>query len=152
MRLSVLNPGLILLLGDAALAARKYNLTMVTLVQHLLMVKGVRYGSLQHHGGHGRTRLCDLRLKTSRVWNELKKSPRHVVISDWNAEPMDILLIMYRDTGIVPWCSNSVVLNVKGRTYCHPKELLEEDMYTNEQVCEPTEGQREVITAQNDEE
>ncbi|KAL2678498.1 hypothetical protein Neosp_009244 [[Neocosmospora] mangrovei] len=77
-----------------------------------------------------------------------EKNPRHVVISDWNAEPMDILLIMYRDTGIVPWCSNSIVLNGRGRTYCHSKELLEKTMYTNEQVCEPTEGPLEVITAE----
>ncbi|RSM06683.1 hypothetical protein CEP52_005560 [Fusarium oligoseptatum] len=80
-----------------------------------------------------------------------EKNPKHVVISDWNAEPMDILLIMYRDTGIVPWCSNSIVLNGKGRTYCHSKELLEEAMYANEQACEPTEGELEVITAQDGE-
>ncbi|CAI6098433.1 unnamed protein product [Clonostachys chloroleuca] len=98
-----------------------------------------------------------------------EENPRHVVVSDWNAEPMDILLIMYRDTGIVPWCSNSIVLNGKGRTYCHTKELLEEvggagrntlgcvlqpkqSMYTNEQICEPTEGQLEVIAAEDGEE
>lgn len=97
-----------------------------------------------------------------------EKNPKHVVISDWNAEPMDILLIMYRDTGIVPWCSNSIVLNGRGRTYCHSKELLAEvgglgrnglgclpqprqAVYTNEQVCEPTEGPLEVITAEEGE-
>ncbi|KAK1624186.1 laccase TilA [Colletotrichum phormii] len=54
-----------------------------------------------------------------------EKHPKHVVISDWNAEPMDILLIMYWDTGIVPWCSNSIVLNGKGRTVCNPRELID---------------------------
>lgn len=50
--------------------------------------------------------------------------PRHIVISDWNAEPMDILLIQYRDTGFAPWCSNSLTLNDRGRTYCHNTSTL----------------------------
>lgn len=96
-------------------------------------------------------------------------NPRHIVISDWNAEPMDILLIMYRDTGIVPWCSNSIVMNGKGRTYCHSKELIEETggsgrnslgckvqpkqgLYANAQVCEPTNGELEVVAAADGEE
>ncbi|KAM0228425.1 hypothetical protein ACHAPO_010757 [Fusarium lateritium] len=96
-------------------------------------------------------------------------NPRHIVISDWNAEPMDILLIMYRDTGIVPWCSNSIVMNGKGRTYCHANEVIEETggpgrnslgcmvqakqgLYANSQVCEPTLGELEVITAADGEE
>ncbi|CAG7564386.1 unnamed protein product [Fusarium equiseti] len=96
-------------------------------------------------------------------------NPRHIVISDWNAEPMDILLIMYRDTGIVPWCSNSIVLNGKGRTYCHSKEVIEkvggpdrnslgckmqakQELYANPQICEPTDGEIEVIAANEGEE
>ncbi|GKU07420.1 unnamed protein product [Fusarium langsethiae] len=96
-------------------------------------------------------------------------NPRHIVISDWNAEPMDILLIMYRDTGIVPWCSNSIVMNGKGRTYCHSKEVIEETggpgrnslgckvqpkqgLYANTQVCEPTKGELEVVAAADGEE
>ncbi|KAF0644268.1 hypothetical protein FPSE5266_12191 [Fusarium pseudograminearum] len=96
-------------------------------------------------------------------------NPRHIVISDWNAEPMDILLIMYRDTGIVPWCSNSIVMNGKGRTYCHSRELIEETggsgrnllgckvqpkqgLYANAQVCEPTNGELEVVAAADGEE
>ncbi|CAF3501396.1 hypothetical protein SNK05_006234 [Fusarium graminearum] len=96
-------------------------------------------------------------------------NPRHIVISDWNAEPMDILLTMYRDTGIVPWCSNSIVMNGKGRTYCHSKELIEETggsgrnslgckvqpkqgLYANAQVCEPTNGELEVVAAADGEE
>jgi L-ascorbate oxidase len=96
-------------------------------------------------------------------------TPRHVVISDWNAEPMDILLIMYRDTGIVPWCSNSIVMNGKGRTYCHSKEMIDETggpgrnslgcmvqakqaLYANTQVCQPTMGELEVVAAVDGEE
>ncbi|KAM0196103.1 hypothetical protein ACHAPA_004746 [Fusarium lateritium] len=94
---------------------------------------------------------------------------RHIVISDWNAEPMDILLIMYRDAGIVPWCSNSIVLNGKGRTYCHPRELIEDvggpsrnslgcqlqkdqEMYSNQQTCQPTNAELEVVMAADGEE
>lgn len=98
-----------------------------------------------------------------------EKRPFHVVISDWNAEPMDILLIMYRDTGIVPWCSNSIVFNGKGRTYCHSEELLEsvggpgrnsldcltqpnQDKYANEQFCESTQAELEIIQAEDGQE
>ncbi|KAH0428988.1 conidial pigment biosynthesis oxidase arb2 brown2 [Colletotrichum camelliae] len=97
-----------------------------------------------------------------------EKNPHHVVISDWNAEPMDILLIMYRDTGVVPWCSNSIVLNGKGRTTCHSKELLEsvggpdrdslgclpqdrQVEFTNPQVCQETFADLEVFEAKPDE-
>ncbi|KAI9170589.1 Laccase abr2 [Paramyrothecium foliicola] len=96
-----------------------------------------------------------------------EKDPRHVVISDWNAEPMDTLLIMYRDTGVVPWCSNSIVLNGKGRTFCHSEELLEsvggpgrnslgcmmqpgQVEFTNVQTCEETFAELEVFEARND--
>ncbi|KAF3769412.1 hypothetical protein M406DRAFT_33703 [Cryphonectria parasitica EP155] len=91
-----------------------------------------------------------------------EKEPHHVVISDWNAEPMDILLIMYRDTGIVPWCSNSIVLNGKSRTFCHSPELLEsvggpgrdslgclsqpgQEEFTNQQTCDETFTDLEVV-------
>ncbi|KAM0288688.1 hypothetical protein ACHAO9_006746 [Fusarium lateritium] len=96
-------------------------------------------------------------------------NPRHIVISDWNTEPMDILLIMYRDAGIVPWCSNSIVLNGKGRTYCHPRELIEDvggpgrnslgcqlqkdqEIYSNQQNCQPTNADLEVVMATDGEE
>ncbi|KAF4920286.1 Laccase abr2 [Colletotrichum viniferum] len=98
-----------------------------------------------------------------------EKNPHHVVIGDWNAEPMDILLIMYRDTGVVPWCSNSIVLNGKGQTTCHSKELLEsvggpnrdslgclpqdrQAEYTNPQVCQETFADLEVFEAKPGEE
>ncbi|TDZ35287.1 Laccase abr2 [Colletotrichum spinosum] len=91
-------------------------------------------------------------------------NPHHVVISDWNAEPMDTLLIMYRDTGVVPWCSNSIVLNGKGRTVCHSEELLEsvggpdrdslgcilqpgQAEYSNLQTCKETFADLEVFEA-----
>lgn len=94
-----------------------------------------------------------------------EKKPHHIVISDWNAEPMDILLVMYRDTGIVPWCSNSIVLNGKSRTYCHPPAAIEavggpgrntlgclpqpnQDMFTNELFCEETFTPLEVVEAE----
>ncbi|KAH8846586.1 hypothetical protein MCOR01_000044 [Pyricularia oryzae] len=96
-------------------------------------------------------------------------NPRHVVISDWNAEPMDTLLIMYRDTGIVPWCSNSIVLNNKGRTFCHSAEEIEavggpgrnslgclmqdgQALYSNLPTCEETFADLEVFEAQPGEE
>ncbi|KAF4780932.1 laccase TilA [Colletotrichum scovillei] len=98
-----------------------------------------------------------------------EEHPKHVVISDWNAEPMDILLIMYRDTGIVPWCSNSIVLNGKGRTVCHPRELLDsvggpgrnslgclpqngQKEFANEQTCQPTFADLEIFEANSGEE
>ncbi|TEA16993.1 Laccase abr2 [Colletotrichum sidae] len=91
-------------------------------------------------------------------------NPHHVVISDWNAEPMDTLLIMYRDTGVVPWCSNSIVLNGKGRTVCHSEQLLEsvggpgrdslgcilqpgQAEYSNLQTCKETFADLEVFEA-----
>lgn len=94
-----------------------------------------------------------------------EEHPHHVVISDWNAEGMDILLMMYRDTGIVPWCSNSIVFNGRGRTYCHSQELLDsvggagrnslgcllqpkQHLYTNEQNCEPTDVDLEIFQAE----
>lgn len=99
----------------------------------------------------------------------VEASPFHVVISDWNAEPMDILLLMYRDTGLVPWCSNSVVLNGKSRTRCHSPEEIEasggpgrntlgclvqekQDLFANEQVCEETFTPLEVFEAREGQE
>ncbi|KXJ97247.1 laccase-1 [Microdochium bolleyi] len=98
-----------------------------------------------------------------------EQRPHHVVISDWNAEGMDILLMMYRDTGIVPWCSNSIVFNGRGRTYCHARELLEavggtgrdslgclpqpnQGLYANEQRCEETNTELEVFQAEEGQE
>ncbi|ORY67547.1 laccase TilA [Pseudomassariella vexata] len=91
-----------------------------------------------------------------------EKQPHHIIISDRNAEPMDI--VMYRDAGIVPWCSNSLVLNSKSRTYCHSKEVLEsvggpgrnslgclmqprQLEFSNELVCEETHTPLEVVQA-----
>lgn len=98
-----------------------------------------------------------------------EKNPHHIVISDWNAEPMDILLVMYRDTGIVPWCSNSIVLNGKSRTYCHSPEAIEavggpgrntlgcipqpnQEIFTNEQFCEETFAPLEVVQVEDGQE
>ncbi|PSR79595.1 laccase TilA [Coniella lustricola] len=98
-----------------------------------------------------------------------EKAPHHVIISDWNDEPMDILLIMYRDTGVVPWCSNSIVLNGKGRTFCHSRGLLDavggpgrdslgclfqpgQAEFTNERTCEETFADLEVIEGERGQE
>lgn len=53
-----------------------------------------------------------------------EESPHHVVVSDWNMEGMEILLMQYRDTGFPPWCSSSLVFNGRGRTYCHSEETI----------------------------
>lgn len=91
-----------------------------------------------------------------------EENPSHIIISDWNAEPMDILLVQFRDTGFPPWCSNSLVLNDKGRTYCHSPIAIEEAggpgrntlgciyespyyQYTNAIECEATEAPLEVV-------
>lgn len=97
-----------------------------------------------------------------RAMQAAERSPSHIVTSDWNAEPMDTLLIMYRDTGIVPWCSNSIVLNGKGRTYCHDAAVIEanggsgrnslgcvlqdgQELFTNALECEATVAPLEVV-------
>jgi L-ascorbate oxidase len=94
--------------------------------------------------------------------NEAESAPFHIVVSDWNAEPMDILLIQYRDTGVVPWCSNSLALNGRGRTFCHSKNVIQaaggpgrndlgcleqahESEFTNQRSCEATQGLLEVV-------
>lgn len=98
-----------------------------------------------------------------------EQAPHHLVVSDWNAEPMDTLLVMYRDTGIVPWCSNSVVLNGRGRTYCHAADAIaaaaagdggdspernalgcfagqpHQNVFANAQGCEATRAPLEVV-------
>lgn len=104
-----------------------------------------------------------------RAMKVAESEPHHVVISDWNAEPMDILLVMYRDTGIVPWCSNSIVLNGKSRTRCHSPQEIEasggpgrnslgclmqenQDVFANEQICEETFTPLEIIQAKDGQE
>ncbi|KAI0859390.1 laccase TilA [Xylaria cubensis] len=53
-----------------------------------------------------------------------EKSPRHLMVSDWNFVGMDILTIMFRDTGVQPACSASLVTNGKGRTICLSRDVL----------------------------
>ncbi|CZT17606.1 related to laccase precursor [Ramularia collo-cygni] len=97
-----------------------------------------------------------------------EENPHHIVTSDWNAEGMDILLIQYRDTGFAPWCSNSLTLNDRGRTYCHSTRDIKDAMgpdrnslgciyqvpgyeFTNPLECEPTQAPLEVVQQQKDE-
>ncbi|KAK1579931.1 LOW QUALITY PROTEIN: uncharacterized protein LY79DRAFT_592527 [Colletotrichum navitas] len=79
-----------------------------------------QYGSYFYHGHFGPA-LTD-GMRDIEGMKRAEKNAKHVVISDWNAEPMGILLIMSRDTGV---CSNSIVLNGKGRTFCHSDKQIE---------------------------
>ncbi|KAF4306496.1 Multicopper oxidase type 1 [Botryosphaeria dothidea] len=51
-------------------------------------------------------------------------NPRHLMVSDWNYEGMEVLMVGFRDAGIAPACSASLVTNGKGRTTCLPTEVL----------------------------
>jgi hypothetical protein len=98
-----------------------------------------------------------------------EETPHHIVVSDWNAEGMDILLLQYRDTGFPPWCSNSLVMNGRGRTFCHSSKQIEDAggpgrndlgcfinstayQYTNPVICEATTSDLEIVQAQSGEE
>lgn len=102
------------------------------------------------------------------LMRKAEENPHHTIVSDWNAEGMDILLVQYRDTGFAPWCSNSLVFNNKGRTYCHSPRLIEEAGgpgrnslgcqykseyygYTNPIECEATAADLEVFEGNTDE-
>ncbi|KAL9090488.1 MAG: hypothetical protein Q9165_005249 [Trypethelium subeluteriae] len=53
-----------------------------------------------------------------------EKNARHLMISDWNFEGMDILTVMFRDTGATPACAASIVINGKGRTTCLDPKVI----------------------------
>lgn len=57
--------------------------------------------------------------------HQAEKNPRHLMVSDWNHEGMDILVIRYRDTGATPACAASLVTNGKGRTTCLTQKVLD---------------------------
>lgn len=97
-----------------------------------------------------------------------EEAPHHIVVSDWNAEGMDILLLQFRDTGFPPWCSNSLVLNNHGRTYCHSTKEIEDAgglgrnnlgcivdspayAYTNPVTCAATTADLEIVQAKEGE-
>ncbi|KAM3414124.1 Laccase-15 [Cercospora zeina] len=81
-----------------------------------------------------------------------EENPRHIVMSDWNAEGMDILLLQFRDTGFAPWCSNSLTLNGgPGRNSLGCICDVPGYAYTNPLECEPTKAALEVVQQQKDE-
>lgn len=51
-----------------------------------------------------------------------EENPRHLSVADWDAEGMDIQIIMFRDTGASPWCAMSLTTNGRGRTMCLSRE------------------------------
>lgn len=91
-----------------------------------------------------------------------EKNPRHIIIADWNDQPMDMYLIRFRDTGYIPACSNSLTLNGRGGTRCESTQdltdaggtgrnergcLLQEvgHEYTNVEHCSETHPELEVV-------
>jgi L-ascorbate oxidase len=63
---------------------------------------------------------------------EAEQKPRHVMVSDWNYEGMEVLLPLYRDAGVEPVCTASIIFNSKGRIFCTPHHVL--DKYDPEHV------------------
>ena len=94
-----------------------------------------------------------------------ESNAHHLMVSDWNYQGMDILTVMYRDTGATPSCAASIVTNGKGRTMClDAKTLASYDQhgqrdsmgclppvvgaeFINEMVCKETSTDFEVIQA-----
>ena len=92
---------------------------------------------------------------------------RHLIVSDWNYEGMDILTVMFRDTGATPTCSASIVTNGKGRTTClDPKTIASHNEhgernsmgclppntgaeFMNKRACKDTVTDFEVVRANN---
>ncbi|KAL3292878.1 multicopper oxidase [Colletotrichum asianum] len=46
-----------------------------------------------------------------RAMRAAESNPQHVIVSDWNDQPMDMYLSRFRDTGYIPICANSLTLN-----------------------------------------
>ncbi|KAK2030391.1 multicopper oxidase [Colletotrichum zoysiae] len=61
-----------------------------------------------------------------RAMRAAENNPRHVIIADWNDQPMDMYLIRFRDTGFIPACANSLTLNGRGGTRCESAQNLED--------------------------
>ncbi|KAK1579381.1 multicopper oxidase [Colletotrichum navitas] len=61
-----------------------------------------------------------------RAMRAAEKNPRHIIIADWNDQPMDMYLIRFRDTGYIPTCANSLTLNGRGATRCESAQDLED--------------------------
>lgn len=91
------------------------------------------------------------------------------MVSDWNYEGMDILTVMFRDTGATPACAASIVINGKGRTTClDPGAIASQNQYgerdsmgclppsvganfMNKRICKDTFTDLEVVQAKDEE-
>ncbi|GME63989.1 Multicopper oxidase type 1 [Neofusicoccum parvum] len=50
--------------------------------------------------------------------------PFFAMASDWNTQGMEVLTVAFRDAGIAPACSASLIMNSKGRTTCLDSEAM----------------------------
>ncbi|KAL0938147.1 multicopper oxidase [Colletotrichum truncatum] len=104
-----------------------------------------------------------------RAMRAAESNPRHIIVADWNDQPMDMYLIRFRDTGYIPICANSLTLNGRGGTRCESAHDLEEaggpgrnergcrymipgHEYTNPEYCTETHPKLEIIQANPGEE
>ncbi|KXH59620.1 multicopper oxidase [Colletotrichum salicis] len=99
-----------------------------------------------------------------RAMRAAENHPRHIIVADWNDQPMDMYLIRFRDTGYIPMCANSLTLNGRGGTRCESARDLQDAgglgrnergcryripgyEYTNVESCTETNPELEVIQA-----
>ncbi|KAF9634919.1 putative multicopper oxidase protein [Lasiodiplodia theobromae] len=93
----------------------------------------------------------------------------NLMVSDWNYDGMDVLMLMYRDAGATPSCSASLVMNGRGRTICLEPEIIAQSddgvhrdssgclppdtgvPYMNKRECVDTFADLEVVEAQDGE-
>ncbi|TDZ21895.1 Laccase abr2 [Colletotrichum orbiculare MAFF 240422] len=104
-----------------------------------------------------------------RAMHAAEKKPRHIIVTDWNDQPMDMFLIRFRDTGYMPVCANSLTLNGRGGTRCESEKDIEAaggpgrnergclwqlpgHEYTNVEYCTETHPELEVVQASPGEE
>lgn len=98
-----------------------------------------------------------------------EEKANHLMVSDWNYDGMDILILMYRDAGATPSCSASLVMNGKGRTICLDQEIIAQSEdgvhrdssgclapdtgvpFMNKRECENTYADVEVVEAEEGE-
>lgn len=104
-----------------------------------------------------------------RAMRRAERNPRHVIIADWNDQPMDMYLIRFRDTGYIPICANSLTLNGRGGTRCESAQDISDaggpgrnergcrykipgHQFTNIEYCTETRPELEVVQAEAGEE
>ncbi|SMQ51194.1 unnamed protein product [Zymoseptoria tritici ST99CH_3D1] len=94
-----------------------------------------------------------------------EKKPKHVMVSDWNFDGMEVLIPLFRDAGVTPSCASSIIFNSKGRRFCVSRDELDQfdperkrdslgclppmvgAQFTNKRECEPTYTDLEVFEA-----